>query len=102
MRALYAEIEAEANENFLNALPDELKKTYREMLFIDEEYKPIIKAADKLSAYIKCIEERRAGNAEFKNAEDATLSSLKALNMREVDYFIKTFIPAYTLTLDEL
>lgn len=102
MRAVYAEIEKEANENFLNALPDELKSSYRELLFIDEEYVPIIKAADKLSAYIKCIEERRAGNAEFKNAEDTTLKALQSLNMREVDYFIKTFIPSYTLTLDEL
>lgn len=102
MRKVYSEIEKEANENFLKALPDELKNSYRELLFIDEEYKPIIKAADKLSAYIKCIEERRAGNAEFKNAEEATLSSLHALNMREVEYFIKTFIPSYTLTLDEL
>lgn len=102
IRSVYSEIEKTANERLVSALPEPLRDSYRALLDIPEEYKPIVKAADKLSAYIKCIEERRAGNSEFKSAEDATLASIKALNLREADYFIETFIPSFDLTLDEL
>ena len=72
------------------------------MIEVPEEYKMIIKAADKLSALIKCIEEKKSGNAEFAMAEESTLLSLKEMNLKEVDYFIENFIPAFSLTLDEL
>ena len=66
------------------------------------ELHPIVKAADKLSAYIKCIEERKAGNNEFLNAEKQTLEAIHAYNMPEAEYFIEHFIPAFEKTLDEL
>ena len=61
-----------------------------------------MKAADKLSAYMKCIEERKAGNNEFLSAEQQTLDILKKMQMPEIDYFLEHFIPAFELNLDEL
>ena len=71
------------------------------MLFRSEEYK-FVKAADKLSAYLKCLEELRSGNNEFLQAEKSIYSALLGLKMRSVDYFFEHFIPAFSLTLDEL
>ena len=102
MRAVFGEIEKTANERLINALPESLSAAYRDMIEIPEDYKSIVKAADKLSALIKCIEEKNSGNTEFARAEDSTLASLKNLNLPEVDYFIENFIPAFSLTLDEL
>ena len=102
MRKIYGEIEKTANERLINSLPEVLSSSYREMIEVPEEYKAIIKAADKLSALIKCIEEKNSGNAEFAMAEESTLLSLKEMNLKEVDYFIENFIPAFSLTLDEL
>ena len=64
--------------------------------------RPLVKAADKLSAYIKCIEERRAGNDEFLLAERKSLETLQSYGLPEVDYFLERFIPAFERTLDEL
>ncbi len=102
MRSIYGEIERTANERLINALPESLTASYREMIDIPEDYKALVKAADKLSALIKCIEEKNSGNAEFASAEESTLASLRAMKLPEVDYFIKNFIPAFSLTLDEL
>jgi 5'-deoxynucleotidase len=66
------------------------------------ELHPIVKAADKLSAYIKCIEERKAGNIEFLSAEKQTRESLLQSDLPEVKYFMENFIPAFEKTLDEL
>ena len=66
------------------------------------ELYPIVKAADKLSAYIKCIEERKAGNNEFLNAEKQTLAAIRSYELPEAEYFIEHFIPAFEKTLDEL
>ncbi|MBR0535859.1 MAG: 5'-deoxynucleotidase, partial [Clostridia bacterium] len=68
----------------------------------DEELAPLVKAADKLSALIKCIEERKAGNTEFSEAEAATRKRILAANIPEADVFLDEFIPAYELTLDRL
>ena len=62
----------------------------------------LVKAADKLSAYIKCIEERKAGNDEFLQAEKQTRAALEQSGLKEVGYFLEHFIPAFELTLDEL
>ena len=102
MRSVFGEIEKTANERLINALPEALTSSYREMIEIPEEYAPVVKAADKLSALIKCIEERNSGNSEFARAEESTLASLRAMKLPEVDYFIENFIPAFDLTLDEL
>ena len=61
-----------------------------------------MKAADKLSAYIKCIEERKAGNREFERAEKATLASIQEMNLEEVRIFLEEFLPSYEKTLDEI
>ena len=86
-------------------LPSELKEEYRKILFYEEdneEYKVIIKAADKIAAYIKCIEEEKAGNQEFLHAAKAILDKILEIESPEVEFFMNRFIPAYKLTLDEL
>ena len=99
----YREVEAEAAEKLLAMLPEALRPAYAPLLAEpDPELKPLVKAADKLSAYIKCIEERRAGNDEFLQAEKKTLDALRGYGLAEVDYFLEHFIPAFELTLDEL
>ena len=99
----YHQVEADASVKLLGMLPNVLRPAYRPLLIEEDgETKRLVKAADKLSAYIKCIEERRAGNDEFRLAEKKTLDTLKAYGMPEVDYFIEHFIPAFDRTLDEL
>lgn len=99
----YKEIEHAASERLLNMLPDELRASFSPlMLETEDDTHAYVKAADKLSAYIKCIEERKAGNNEFKSAEEQILNTLKQNTLPEVDYFLKNFIPAFELTLDEL
>ena len=99
----YKEIEHKANMRLLELLPSELRASYEPLLIQeDSEISAYVKAADKLSAYIKCIEERKAGNNEFKSAEAQILGTLKENPLPEVRYFIDNFIPAFELTLDEL
>ncbi len=99
----YREVEAEAAEKLLAMLPEVLRPAYAPLLAEpDPALKPLVKAADKLSAYIKCIEERRAGNDEFLQAEKKTLDALRGYGLPEVDWFLEHFIPAFELTLDEL
>ena len=101
--AAYRQVEAEASEKLLDMLPDELRAAYAPLLGEpDPALKPLVKAADKLSAYIKCIEERRAGNDEFLQAEQKSLEALRGYGLPEVDYFLEHFIPAFERTLDEL
>ena len=86
-------------------LPEDLRDEYRRIFFPEEQYsyeKRLVKCADKFSAYIKCIQERKAGNDEFLDAEKSTIRSIKAMNLEEADIFIKEFLPAYTRTLDSL
>ena len=102
--AAYHEIEDLASEKLLRMLPPELQSSF-EPIMIGEaarELHPIVKAADKLSAYIKCIEERKAGNNEFLSAEKQTRESLLQSDLPEVKYFMENFIPAFEKTLDEL
>lgn len=105
IRDNYHDIEAQSKEKLLSMLPEKLQPVYRNILFFDEsspEYRSVVKAADRLSAYIKCIEECKAGNAEFTKARQTVLDSMRAMNLPELDYFIDHFLPAYSLTLDEL
>lgn len=102
MRA-YKEVEALADSKLLSTLPQEMRPAYRALLSgEDEETKKLVKAADKLAAYIKCLEELRAGNSEFALAAKQTREKLEKLGLQEVDYFLENFIPAFALTLDEL
>lgn len=96
-------VEQAANENLLSMLPEDMKAVYAPILQEqDEEMKPLVKAADKLSALIKCIEERKAGNLEFRMAERSIREGLEQNPLPEVDIFLKEFLPAFELTLDEM
>ena len=100
----YKDLEKHACTKLLNALPEQLRDSYAEFVLPDqsqEEYK-LVKCADRLSAYLKCVEEIKSGNSEFKKAKASILAELKALKREEVDYYLKEFAPAYELTLDEL
>ena len=101
----YKEIEAEANRRLLDRLPEKMRGAYEDIFFPGEEdeyIKKLVKAADKISAYIKCIEEESAGNKEFTQAKSATEKAIEKFDLPEVKYFMETFIPAYYLTLDEI
>lgn len=100
----YKELEKSACEKMAGMLPEPLKEGISPYLLADEsctEYR-LVKAADKLSAYIKCLEELRSGNSEFSRAKHTIEEELHARNMPEVEYFFEHFIPAFSLTLDEL
>ncbi len=101
----YKQVEKTASEKLLATLPEDLMNDF-EFFFNkkddDKDLWQIVKAADKISALIKCTEERKAGNKEFAKAETATLESLKQMNMVEVDDFMAEFLPSYELTLDQL
>lgn len=100
----YKSIEAVSKEKLLSLLPEDLKEEYRKVLFYDDESEEgkIIKAADRICAYIKCIEELKAGNGEFKKAEQAILKKIEEIDLPEVRYFMDHFIENFRLTLDEL
>ena len=104
IRDAYKQVENVACTKLLDTLPDELRGAFEPLLTgeTQERVHDIVKAADKLSAYIKCIEERRAGNDEFSAAEKQTRRQLEASQLPEVKYFLEHFIPAFELTLDEL
>ena len=103
MRANYAKIEENATNQLLSKLPDELRPIYDDLLHSDSsQYQAIVKAADKLSAYIKCIEELKCNNNEFKSAAASTLAALKANSLPELQYFIDNFLEAFEADLDEL
>ena len=104
IKSAYDEVEVLAVEKLLSELPDELRESYRALLTAadDPAQYELVKAADKLSAYLKCIEERRAGNREFTSAEKAQLKKLQEMNLPEVDYFLEHFVPAFEKDIDEL
>ena len=105
VRTAFREVERVAKNSLVEGLPPELRQIYAPLLVETEEEKELwryVKAADKLSAYIKCIEEQRMGNVDFAIALDSIKNIINNLNMPEVDLFMNKFIPAYSLTLDEL
>lgn len=105
IRHAYKDIEKDAYLQLLQLLPDDLQEEYRQILLPDDDYAQemrMVKGADKLSAYIKCIQERQAGNREFSRAEQATLEALHAMQLEEVEIFLEEFTAPYEKTLDEL
>lgn len=102
IKKVYKQIEAVADNTLINMLPEDLKEDYLPLYTLDEEEKKIIKAADKISALIKCIEELNMGNREFETAEKSTREKLKELKAPEVDVFLDEFMGSFNLTLDEL
>ena len=104
IKSAYKDLEQKACVKILSMLPDELKPEYEKYVLPDtesQEYR-LVKYADRLAAYLKCVEEIKAGNSEFKKAKASILSDLKAAKCPEVNYYLKEFAPAYELTLDEL
>ena len=99
----YKKVEAVASNKLLTTLPAKLRPSYESLLSpANDDVYAFVKAADKLAAYIKCIEELKTGNPEFRQAAEQCRKKLVSLKMAEVDYFIENFIPAFELTLDEL
>lgn len=105
IKKAYDNLEESVKDKMLSTLPYEMRDSYSELLNYektdDGTYKKYVKAADKLSALIKCIEEEQSGNMDFKRAKEATLKSIEDMNMPEINYFMEQFIPGYYLTLDE-
>ena len=92
-----------AERKLLAMLPQELRGAYAPVLTeVDPEVERLVKAADKLSAYIKCVEELKAGNAEFRDAAAQTRKALEGYGLPEVEYFLETFMDSFSLTLDQL
>ncbi|MBR6786624.1 MAG: 5'-deoxynucleotidase [Clostridia bacterium] len=100
----YHRLESIANQRLLAMLPEDLREEYIPLIDADEntpEWK-IVKAADRISAYIKCVEERKAGNREFIEAEMSTLAAIRADALPEVQVFMEQFAPGFALSLDEI
>ena len=103
IKAAYKQVEAMAEQKLLSMLPEELRCDFDEAVTIpDPEVHAIVKAADKLSAYIKCVEELKAGNTEFKKAKEQTYAALCQNPIPALKYFMEHFLPGFELTLDEL
>ena len=99
----YKQVERIAGNRLLDMLPQELRESYEHLVLEDDEtLNPIVKGADKLSAYIKCVDEQKAGNTEFDSAAAMTMQSLKAMHREELDWFIENCLPAFSLNLDQL
>ena len=99
----YKQVERIAGERLLEMLPEALQESYRAYVLEDVgDMLPIIKAADKLSAYIKCVEEQKAGNVEFESAALQTMQSMRAMGQPELDWFISECLPAFGQNLDQL
>ena len=104
IKVAYKELEAVANNKLLTMLPEEFRLEYGALISPDEdtvEYK-LSKAADKLSAYLKCLEELKSGNREFQKAEESIKKEIEASPLPEVKYFMDNFVPGFRKTLDEL
>lgn len=99
----YKQVEHIAGNRLLEMLPPELRPSYEHLVLEDDkELEPFVKGADKLSAYLKCIEEQKAGNQEFQKAKEASEAYLRDMNCPEADIFCQEFLPHYYKTLDEL
>ena len=103
IQSAYKAVEATAEQKLLSMLPEDLRGEFEEAVTIpDPQVRALVKAADKLSAYLKCVEERKAGNAEFRSAEEQTYAALRDNPLPALDYFMDRFLPGFQLTLDEL
>lgn len=100
----YHEVERAAADKLIDMLPVEFRATFSPLISgeVGEYEKRLLKAADRLSAYIKCVEERKAGNREFLSAEAQTRRRIEDMGLPEADYFLKHFMPAFEKNLDEL
>lgn len=105
IKTAYKEVELSVNKRLLNLLPEDFHDEYEAVLIPREEEKEVwktVKAADKISAYIKCIEEEKSGNKEFIKAKQSLLNEIEKMNMPDVKIFMDEFLEGYSLTLDEM
>ena len=102
-KGAYKQVEHIAKERLMETIPAALRDSYRSYVMEDDdELEPIVKAADKLSAHIKCLEELKAGNGEFRAAAEQTRQALERMDLPEVKYFCDNFLGSFSLTLDEM
>ena len=103
IKVAYKQVERIAGERLLQMLPPELAECYTDLILEeDEEIAAIVKAADKLSAYIKCVEEQKAGNTEFDSAEVTTMQAMLKMDRPELGWFIENCLEPFRLNLDQL
>ena len=108
LKTAYKAVEAQAANNLLTLLPEELQQEYKDLLLPDLESEErrtvhrLVKAADRLSAYLKCLMEDKAGNDEFRSARESIETSIHNLECEEAEYYMEHFVPAYGMTLDEI
>ena len=103
IKLAYKEVEKIAGNRLLDMLPKQLRESYEHYVLEDEEaLEPFVKAADKLSAHIKCLEEQKAGNTEFDSAARQTWEAMKTMNRPELDWFLENCLGAFSLNLDQL
>ena len=103
IRQAYKQVERISAEKLMSMLPEQLRENYTTLLLGDDAaVEPIVKAADRLSAYIKCLEEMKAGNTEFDSAARQAMISMGEMERPELDWFIRECLPPFEKTLDEL
>ena len=103
LRSAYHRLEDVSADRLLALLPEDLRPAFSPCLKQEKGYdRDVVKAADRISAYIKCLEEKRAGNREFDYAAENVRKSLEAVELPEVHDFLRDFLPAFEMTLDEL
>ena len=103
IKTAYKQVERIAGERLLDMLPPALRASYAPLVLEDdEEVMPIVKAADKLSAYIKCVEEQKAGNTEFDSAAKLSMESMCKMDMPELQWFIDNCLEPFSLNIDQL
>ena len=103
IKTAYKQVERIAGNRLLDMLPAQLRSSYEHLVLEDEaEVLPIVKAADKLSAHIKCLEEQKMGNTEFDSAAKQTWDAMKAMNLPELEWFLEHCLPSFAKNLDQL
>lgn len=104
IRSAYLELDEAARQRLLSMVPSELRDSFEPVLDPDPDHEPaqLVHAADKICAYLKCMEELRLGNPEFEKAAEKTRAAVESLKMPEVAYFMGTFAPSFAMTVDEL
>ena len=99
----YKQVENIAEEKMIGMLPQEMQNVYRPLIQPQEEAeKRLVKAADKLAAYAKCVEELKMGNMEFSKAKESVLRSIHAMHVASAEDFLEEYMPSFSITLDEL